>query len=114
VPNEKVTLCTSSRRVVEYARRTGPANPVICDIGSRDALDGIYLYKALHAAECHIFEPNPTAIEICKSNIATHGDGCNIFFNPVGLSDTVGSADFFPVNLEKSYIRTSGFHPCSP
>jgi FkbM family methyltransferase len=115
VPNEKVTFVHKlPAEFVEYARRTGPANPVICDIGSRDALDGIYLYKALHAAECHIFEPNPTAIEICKSNIAKYGDGCTIFFSPVGLSDTVGTDDFFPVNLEKSVYKDMGFSSMLP
>lgn len=115
MPNETVTFVHEvPARFVELAKRMGPSNPVICDIGSRDALDGIYLYKALHATECHVFEPNPTAVEICKSNVAKYGDGCNIFFNPVGLSDKVGTVSFFPVSPEKSENRDIGFSSMLP
>ena len=110
VPDEKVPFTHEvPREFIEYAKRIVPPNAIFCDIGSRDALDGIYLYKALDAAECHIFEPNPTAIEICESNIAKYGEGYSIFFNPVGLSDREGRVDFFSVNPAKSENRNIGF-----
>lgn len=96
-------------RFVEIAKRVAPRSPVICDIGSRDALEGIFLCKSLNASECHTFEPNPDAIEICKGNISKHRAGCNIIFNPAGLSDRVGTADFFPVNADESQNKDIGF-----
>ncbi|MGH9403682.1 MAG: FkbM family methyltransferase [Terriglobia bacterium] len=94
---------------IECAREVCPKNPVICDIGSRDALEGIYLCGALEASECHIFEPNPAAIKTCEANIAKYGQRCNIFFNPIALSDEAGSVAFFPVNIEKSDNKDIGF-----
>ena len=95
--------------VVGIARVVCPPNPVICEIGSRDALDGIYLSKALDAAECHVFEPNPASIQTCLANLASHGRGCNVYFNPVALSDVTGPVDFFPVDPEKSVNKDLGF-----
>jgi 2-O-methyltransferase len=114
MPSEPVFAHEVPADFLEIARTTAPQHPVICDIGSRDALDGIYLCKCLDASECHIFEPNPDAIEICKSNIAKHGGGCNIIFNPVGLSDKAGTADFFPVNPDKSQNKDIGFSSMFP
>ena len=34
-------------RFIEITKRVAPRSPVICDIGGRDALEGIYLYKLL-------------------------------------------------------------------
>jgi FkbM family methyltransferase len=95
--------------VVHIARAVCPRNPVICEIGSRDALDGIYLSKALDAAECHVFEPNPASIQTCIANLASYGRGCNVYFNPLALSDAAGSVEFFPVNPEKSVNKDLGF-----
>jgi len=95
--------------VVRIARAVCPASPVICEIGSRDALDGIYLSKALDAAECHVFEPNPASIQTCLANLARYGRGRNICFNPLALSNVAGPVDFFPVNAGKSANMDLGF-----
>ncbi|MGH9451712.1 MAG: FkbM family methyltransferase [Terriglobia bacterium] len=99
---------------VDYARTICRRNPVICDIGSRDALEAIFLCRALHAAECHIFEPNPPAAQLCETNIAKYGRGCNVIFNSVALSDRVGTVDFYPVDLEQSENRDLGFSSMLP
>jgi 2-O-methyltransferase len=99
---------------VKFARKLGFEKPVICDIGSRDALEGIHLYRTLEANECHIFEPNPEAIKTCLGNINRLGDGCRILFNPVGLSDEDGIHDFFPVALDRSERKDIGFSSMLP
>jgi len=100
--------------VVAIARVVCPPNPVICEIGSRDALDGIYLSKALNAAECHVFEPNPASIQTCLANLARYGRGCNICFNPLALSEAEGPVEFFSVNPEKSANKDMGFSSMFP
>jgi FkbM family methyltransferase len=100
--------------VIGIARAVCPPNPVICEIGSRDALDGIYLSKALDAAECHVFEPNPASIQTCLANLASYGRGWNIYFNPLALSEAAGPVDFFAVNPEKSANKDLGFSSMFP
>ena len=100
--------------VVGIARAVCPPNPVICEIGSRDALDGIYLSIALEAAECHVFEPNPASIQTCLANLARYGRGCNISFNALALSEAEGPVEFFPVNPEKSANKDLGFSSMFP
>lgn len=99
---------------VEQARRLAGPRPVICDIGSRDALDGIYLSRVLDARECHLFEPNPDALAICERNILKHAAGRPIVLNAVGLSDREGSASFFPVNVNKSTHKDIGLSSLFP
>lgn len=99
---------------VGRARAICPSNPVLCDVGSRDALDAIYLCEALHAAECHVFEPNPAAARICETNIANYGGGCKILFNRLAVSDRVGPVEFFPVNVERSENKDLGFSSMFP
>ena len=82
--------------------------PIIADIGSRDAIDGLYLYDQLDAEALYIFEPNPTAIEICKANIATHENNENIFLNEVALSNAAGEISFYPVNPDESECKDIG------
>ena len=93
---------------IGLAAHTVGRNAVICDIGSRDALEGIVLCRMLGARECHVFEPNPVAAELCRRNILRHGAGCTMYFNEVGLSDRSGTASFYPVNAEKSTNKDIG------
>jgi FkbM family methyltransferase len=99
---------------IDIARKLAPPQPVICDIGSRDALDGIHLARHLNASELHIFEPNPSAIETCRANIATYGAGREVMFNPIAVSDTIGTVDFFPVNTAESQNKDIGFSSMFP
>ncbi len=118
--NTRVTpdVCNFSHEVsadlLAIARRLCPPRPVVCDIGSRDALDGLCLCKSLDATECHIFEPNPSAIELCQANIARYGKGCKVFFNPVALTDNPGPVSFFAVNAGKSDNKDIGFSSLFP
>jgi FkbM family methyltransferase len=99
---------------IALAKRLAPPAPVICDIGSRDALEGLFLLRSLGASECHIFEPNPKAIETCKANIAKYGGTGGVAFNPVAVSDAAGTADFFPVDSSRSENKDIGFSSMFP
>ncbi len=102
------------RELVRIAKGVCRGNPVICEIGSRDALDGIYLSYALDAAESHIFEPDPASIGNCRANIAEYGQGLNIILNPVALSDRTGSAQFYAVDPDRSDNKDRGFSSMFP
>lgn len=91
---------------IDYALKF--PKPVIADIGSRDATEGLYLFDTLNADELHIFEPNPYAIGICKKNIESHGNSGNIFLNEVALSDKQGDVSFYPVDPEASERSDTG------
>ncbi|MDH5328146.1 MAG: FkbM family methyltransferase [Gammaproteobacteria bacterium] len=80
-------------------------NPIICDIGSRDAVEGLYLQKTLNAKKLHIFEPNPEAIAKCKNNI---GETPNVVMNEFALSDSIGEIEFYPVDSEASDRKDIG------
>jgi 2-O-methyltransferase len=84
------------------------SNPVICDIGSRDALEGLCLFRTLCGKQLHLFEPNPIAAERCKQNLA-RGNCQATFFNEVAVSDHDGTADFYAVDLERSENKDIGF-----
>jgi FkbM family methyltransferase len=100
--------------LVRIAKDVCPRNPIICEIGSRDALDGIYLSTVLDAAECHIFEPDPSSIGNCRANIAEYGQGRNIILNAVALSDRTGSAHFYAVDPSQSDNKDRGFSSMFP
>jgi FkbM family methyltransferase len=85
--------------------------PVICDIGSRDALEGIELMRLLDGKQLHVFEPNPIAAGACRQNLrAFVGDRQEIaVFNEVAVADTVGQLKFYPVNPGLSDNKDIGF-----
>jgi FkbM family methyltransferase len=99
-------------RFLELARVRGISAPIICDIGSRDASEGIFLLEALKGKQLHVFEPNPAAAALCRSSLEKlkqdYGQD-QIFFNEIAVSDRVGEARFFPVNAEKSANKDIGF-----
>jgi FkbM family methyltransferase len=87
-------------------------HPIICDIGSRDAQEGIFLMKQLGGKELHVFEPNPSAAQICRQNLAKftdESDDCIAIFNEVAIADCVGELQFYPVNAGLSENKDSGF-----
>jgi len=100
--------------LVRIAKRVCPPNPIVCEIGSRDALDGIYLCTALDAAECHIFEPDPSSIDSCRADIAEYGQGRKIILNPVAVSNRTGSAQFYAVDPGQSDNKDRGFSSMFP
>ena len=86
--------------------------PIICDIGSRDASEGIALLTALHGRTLHVFEPNPIAADRCRSNLARFTDGNNpgtVEFNELALADSGGTRKFYPVNPVLSENHDIGF-----
>ncbi len=95
--------------LIELAAKLGVRHPVICEIGSRDALDGIRLCKTFEASECHVFEADPRGVELCKENIAKYGGGLNISLNAVAVADRGSVIAYLPVNTEQSENRDIGF-----
>lgn len=105
-----------SPRFVRLAKRLLPNSPIICDIGSRDALEGISLFKQLGARTLHIFEPNPSAAEICRRNLAPlwSEKASNCLFNEVAVTDVVSQVKFYPVNPTLSQNKDIGFSSLLP
>ncbi len=105
-----------SPKFVRLAKKLLPDSPIICDIGSRDALEGISLYKQLGGGELHVFEPNPSAAEICRRNLAPlWGEkASSCFFNELAVTDTVGQVKFYPVNPVLSQNKDIGFSSLLP
>jgi len=98
-------------KFVRLARRLIRGHPIICDIGSRDALEGIALIRLLDGKQLHVFEPNPMAARICRQNLlafAVDRPGAAVF-NEVAVTDVVGELKFYPVNVELSDNKDIGF-----
>jgi len=99
-------------KFVRLARARMASRPIICDIGSRDALEGISLMRELDAKQLHIFEPNPSAAAICRQNLAQFASGHQsetAVFNQMAVTDKVGPLKFYPVNVNLSENKDIGF-----
>jgi FkbM family methyltransferase len=97
-----------SPKFLAMARKLLNDHPIVCDIGSRDALEGIYLLQQLNAKTLHVFEPNPAAAKVCRQNLAGFIDG-QIYFNQVAITDKAGQLHFYPVNPDLSGNKDIGF-----
>ena len=78
---------------LEIIRRHFRPGSVFCDIGANIGNHTLFAMKYLHAASAILFEPNPQAIAILRSNLELNGltervDLTNLGF---GLSDDVAS-----------------------
>ena len=103
-------------KFLQLAREIAPKNPIICDIGSRDALEGIALLGSSTAAQLHVFEANPSAAIICRQNIAKLGaqSSDRVAFSEVAVTDQVGYLKFYPVNVDQSENKDIGFSSLLP
>jgi len=104
-------------KFIRLAKEMLAGHPIICDIGSRDAQEGISLMKQLNGKELHVFEPNPSAAQICRQNLAqfaSEGRGNITVFNPVAVADRAGELQFYPVNVSLSENKDSGFSSLLP
>jgi FkbM family methyltransferase len=101
-----------STKFIKFLKKACITAPVICDIGSRDAIEGIHLYKALSGRKLPLFEPNPAAAIICRQNLnrfCNQQELASIFFNQLGVTDRNGVEYFYPVNPETSDNGDIGF-----
>jgi 2-O-methyltransferase len=99
-------------KFVRLARARIIGRPVICDIGSRDALEGIALMRQLDGKQLHVFEPNPNAARICRQNLSKFANGHSpeiAQFNEMAVTDRVGQVKFYPVNVNLSENKDIGF-----
>jgi FkbM family methyltransferase len=97
---------------IKLAREILKSRPVICDIGSRDAREGLSLLHQLNASCLHIFEPNPAAAEICRRNIPQNtgqADCPQVLFNELAVSDQTSRVKFYPLNPALSENKDIGF-----
>jgi FkbM family methyltransferase len=85
----------------------GDRQPIICDIGSRDAREGIALMRQLNGRELHVFEANPSAARICRQNLVALGE--SVHFNEMAVADKPGRLKFYPVNVDLSENKDIGF-----
>ncbi len=83
--------------------------PVICEVGSRDAADGLELLRALQGSHLHLFEANPDTVPICEEAIWNSGLGEKVTLTPQAVSDSVGTVKFYPVDPERSEQKDQGF-----
>jgi len=83
--------------------------PVICEVGSRDALDGIDLLKTLNGKHLHVFEANPEAIPRCRASIDAAELAEAVTLNSLAVSDSVGTTTFFPIDQDCSSQKDIGF-----
>ena len=97
-----------SPKFITLAKKLLPARPVICDIGSRDALEGISLFRQLQGGALHVFEPNPVAAELCRKNLAELASEA-VAFNQLAVADKAGQLKFYPVNPALSDNKDIGF-----
>ena len=98
-------------KFVRLAKKLIGGHPIICDIGSRDAQEGIFLMQRLDGKALHVFEPNPSAAQICRQNLAkfTSEGGGIATFNQVAVADRIGELPFYPVNASLSENKDGGF-----
>jgi FkbM family methyltransferase len=99
-------------RFLAFAKTLLADRPIICDIGSRDAQDGIFLIEQLDGKELHIFEPNPYAAQLCRQSIAQftgRRQSQAIVFNQIAVGDSMGRSSFYRVDTELSQNKDIGF-----
>ena len=104
-------------KFIRLAKEMLAGHPIICDIGSRDAQEGISLMKQLNGKELHVFEPNPSAAQTCRQNLekfTSEGLGKIAIFNQVAVTDRIGELPFYPVNVSLSENKDSGFSSLLP
>lgn len=66
---------------------------IFCDIGANIGNHTIFALKLLNASRAILFEPNPTAIEVLRSNVHLNGlrKQVDLGFLGLGLSDTAAT-----------------------
>jgi FkbM family methyltransferase len=78
----------------------------IYDCGSRDALDGIELYRLMNAKQLHVFECNPPSIKKCRLNLEAHlgksEENRSWFLCQSALNDKIGTIKFNQIDTEKT------------
>lgn len=78
---------------LEIIRRWFRPGSVFCDIGANIGNHSLFALKFLRAAQSILFEPNPAAITILRSNLELNGltDRADFTHIGFGLSDTAAS-----------------------
>jgi FkbM family methyltransferase len=113
---KKETRADIDPKFIRLARQLAPKNPMICDIGSRDGLEGIALMLELESKELHVFEPNPAAAAVCRKNLQEFAENRPelVYFWEFAVSDKTGLLKFYPVNVSRSENKDVGFSSLYP
>jgi FkbM family methyltransferase len=72
----------------------------VAEIGSRDALDGIFLAE-FYSAKVDVFEPDPINIATCKKNISERQSIPNLTFHDFALSNKNETVNFLSIDPTK-------------
>lgn len=109
------------RWIFPYLARDGvdAANPgeLILEVGSRDCLDAIELFRQFQPERVHAFEPSRPGLARCLDILAEHPDvSGHITLNGFATSDESGLADFYEFTLKETSngrvnIGASSLHP---
>ncbi len=98
--------CSTDKQALLEAIKIVGGIKSIYDCGSRDALDGIELYRLMDAKELHVFECNPPSIKKCRDNLEGHlgktAENKSWFLCESALSDEVGVIKFNQIDTEKT------------
>jgi FkbM family methyltransferase len=78
------------REELEIIRRNFVPGSVFCDIGANIGNHSLFVLKFLFASRAILFEPNPAAISILRSNLQLNGveEMCDLTHLGIGLSDS--------------------------
>lgn len=82
---------------------------IIFDIGSRDCIQSIELYKAFPNSLIYAFECNPNTLEICKKNIKLYEDRITLIEG--AICDYDGYIIFYPINQKKTITTWKDGNP---
>ena len=83
---------------------------VVAEVGSRDAMDAIYLQKRL-SCDVFVFEPDPFNSIICQENILNYEFNSHLYFNQLALSNENGLIDFYSIDKTKyENVGSSGMY----
>lgn len=96
---------------LEIIRQYCPMGSVFCDIGANIGNHTLFALKFLRAARAILFEPNPEAIEILRSNLVLNGviDRCDLSHLGKGLSDQ--PADGFFISATRKNLGGGRLSP---
>lgn len=84
---------------------------VTTEVGSRDAIDAIYLHEAL-SCDVYLFEADPFNAVICQKNIEKYKNSNRLHFYNLALSNENGEINFYSVDKTKyENVGSSSMYP---
>ncbi|WP_447603648.1 FkbM family methyltransferase [Nitrospira sp. Nam80] len=98
--------------VMKYARTVLEPGSVVVDVGANVGLFALGIIDMVPESFVHCFEPSPVPYHCLERTIRHNALGHRVRLNPVALSETQGTVDFFVHDQDKSAydgIRDTGW-----